>query len=167
MQRKERGAHCACNCTARCIEDGAVRACAARPMHVVSTSMSRRDLNFPTLGAPYRIPVPPPSRSRSRAATTPLLHAYSMQLSSPSAPQTPRPALARSLHLPARERMPVVITNTHVRVPPTAKCTVCVRFYARATTHDFSPTCSIPGLFASSNARVCVLPFLKACLEDP
>lgn len=147
MQRKERGTRgCACNCTVRCIEDDAVGACAARPMHVVSTSMSRRDLNFPTLSAPYRTPCPLP-RALARTLPPPLLHVYSMQLSSCSAPQPPELAMrrdvarcsARALRLPARERVPVVVTtNTHVRVPRRA-CRPRARSYARATAHDFSP----------------------------
>lgn len=41
-------------------------------MHVVSTSMSRRDLNFPTLSAPYRTPcLPPPSPARAATAVAP------------------------------------------------------------------------------------------------
>lgn len=44
----------------RCVSS----ACAARPMHVVSASMSRRDLNFPTLGA-----LPPP-RGIPRASSS-------------------------------------------------------------------------------------------------
>lgn len=151
MQRKERGTRgCACNCTVRCIEDDAVGACAARPMHVVSTSMSRRDLNFPTLSAPYRTPCPL-SRALARTLPPPLLHVYSMQLSSPSAPRPPELAMrrdvarcgasarARALRLPARERVPVLVTtNTHVRVPRRA-CRPRARSYARATAHDFSP----------------------------
>lgn len=119
------------------------RACAARPMHVVSTSMSRRDLNFPTLSAPYRTPcLPPPSPARAATAVAPppllLHHAYSMPVSPPHLPP-PFPSLGehavRALHLPARSRIPVT-TNTHVRIPrlwPNGQ-----RSYARATAHDFS-----------------------------
>lgn len=110
------------------------RACAARPMHVVSTSMSRRDLNFPTLSAPYRTPcLPPPSPARAATAVAP-----PRLLDAPHFPP-PFPSLGehavRALHLPARSRIPVT-TNTHVRIPrlwPNGQ-----RSYARATAHDFS-----------------------------
>lgn len=86
------------------------RACAARPMHVVSTSMSRRDLNFPTLSAPYRTPcLSPRALPRARALPPPLLlHAYSMPTSSRPPPlrHSPRSATmrcARCIYLRARE----------------------------------------------------------------
>lgn len=107
------------------------RACAARPMHVVSTSMSRRDLNFPTLSAPYRTPCLSP---RARAPPL-LLHAYSMPASShPSAtPLARRPCGARVASTCALENPGD--HHTHVRVlrRPNGQ-----RSYARATAHDFS-----------------------------
>lgn len=115
-------------------------------MHVVSTSMSRRDLNFPTLSAPYRTPCLSP-RALPRALPPPLLlHAYSLVYLLPRLPppapllsSPPFPSLGdhavRALHLPARSRIPVT-TNTHVRVlrRPNGQR----RSYARATAHDFS-----------------------------
>lgn len=59
-------------------------------MHVVSASMSRRDLNFPTLGAPRNIPrgtrSPPPSSLPPTFLLSALHRAYSMQLPFPLAP---------------------------------------------------------------------------------
>lgn len=89
------------------------RACAARPMHVVSTSMSRRDLNFPTLSAPYRTPCLSP-RALPRALPPPLLlHAYYLAC----------------LPLPA-SRLP---TSSHRRSPRSAtmRCARCIYLRAR------------------------------------
>lgn len=133
MQRKERGTRgCACNCTVRCIEDDAVGACAARPMHVVSTSMSRRDLNFPTLSAPYRTPCPL-SRALARTLPPPLLHVYSMQLSSPSAPRPPELAMRRDV---AR-----CGASARARVPST-----CARESAGAGDHQHARACPETGM---------------------
>lgn len=124
MQRKERGTRgCACNRTVRCIEDDADGACAARPMHVVSTSMSRRDLNFPTLSAPYRTPCPLP-RALARTLPPPLLHVYSMQLSSPSAPQPPELAMRRDVARCGARARCVYLRARECRwwSPPTRTC---------------------------------------------
>lgn len=121
----------------RCIEDETEGACAGRPMHVVSTSMSRRDLNFPTLSAPYRTLGPLP-RDRHRCSTlTPRCNRSSLSLSPLTTPSPCSRHGAARLHLPVRRaRECRLATNTHVRAPNGRGDP---RPCARATAHDFSP----------------------------
>ena len=113
-------------------------------MHVVSTSMSRRDLNFPTLGAPYRTPVPLPSRSRSRAAATVAprsLDATFLLPPPPSRHKQPR-GVARALFASTCMRVNAGGHHQHARACPSdgrVHRVRALRAFQRATTHDFSP----------------------------
>jgi len=114
----------------RCIDgDAFPGACAARPMHVVSASMSRRDLNFPTLGAPS---LPP--RHSPRPVLCPLHRSYSMQLL-PFPPRAarhptpyPRPIGCVRVHLPAPSRTTRAPAYAHASQSARARMCVCDTF---------------------------------------
>lgn len=79
----------------------ALGACVSRPMHVVSASMSRRDLNFPTLGTPSSPAAYPALPSLSIASR--LLDATA--LLSLRAPRLHYPPIGyMRVHLPAPSR---------------------------------------------------------------
>lgn len=115
------------------------RACAARPMHVVSTSMSRRDLNFPTLSAPYRTPCLSP---RALPALARCRHHCCSTLTRCLPPPAPHPSAILLARRPcgARVASTCALENPgdHQHARACLRRPNGQRSYARATAHDFS-----------------------------
>lgn len=114
--QEESQRRCTVHGCSRCIGDEVARgACAGRPMHVVSTSMSRRDLNFPTLSAPYRSPAAP---GPSAAVVDVSLHRRRRRCSTRSLDATPFHRRPRG---PRRAAATCALENVPDR-PPTRTC---------------------------------------------